>query len=222
MLRPKISIQFFSIIVSVVCILQASPIQGQPSDFEAKTLRGVKAFRVVIEDLDPEAEQAGLSKSTIKTDVELRLRKAGIRIIEENYWPAVKTRLSIAEKTTALKGEKARQKYKELFPWDDVMTKEEEELAELYDASANLYLSVNVMKILEQYQSPHLIYSLKAEVQQTARLERDTSIICYGAVTWNMSSVGIAPIDKASRFIRDAVADKVDAFLNAYLRENQK
>src|SRR2546429_6513667 len=45
------------------------------------TLRGVEGVRVVIEDLGPEVERAGLTKQQLQTDVELRLRQASIRIL---------------------------------------------------------------------------------------------------------------------------------------------
>lgn len=44
------------------------------------TLRGVKEFAVVV-DLNPELEKTGLDKDQLQTDVELRLRKAGIRVV---------------------------------------------------------------------------------------------------------------------------------------------
>ncbi len=200
---------------------QAYPVKGQLPDLDAKTLRGLKAISVLIESFDSEATQAGLDKNMIQTDVELRLRKAGVRVIDINYSPTFKTKLSTAEKLTGLKGEKAKQKYEAEFSYDKVMTKEEEELEELYEASATLYINVNVIRILEQ-QSPHFIYSLSAEVKQTARLERDTTITCYGAITWDKGSVGIAPADKMVKTTRDGVADLVDMFLNAYLSQNQK
>jgi len=39
--------------------------------------------RVVIEDLGPEVERAGLTKQQLQTDVELRLRHAGIRVLTQ-------------------------------------------------------------------------------------------------------------------------------------------
>ena len=51
---------------------------------DRQSLKGLKAFKVVVEDIDPvyraEAEQHGLSKALIQTDVELRLRQLGIPV----------------------------------------------------------------------------------------------------------------------------------------------
>lgn len=44
------------------------------------TLTGVAAVEVVVEELSPSLQADGLSKDALKTDVELRLRAAGIRV----------------------------------------------------------------------------------------------------------------------------------------------
>jgi hypothetical protein len=53
---------------------------GVNSDYTRATLRGRSVIDVVIEVLYPDFERAGLSKQQLQTDVELRLRQAGIRI----------------------------------------------------------------------------------------------------------------------------------------------
>jgi hypothetical protein len=47
---------------------------------ERASLNGITAIWVVVEDMNPEAERDGLTKAQLQTDVELRLRKAGIRV----------------------------------------------------------------------------------------------------------------------------------------------
>jgi hypothetical protein len=49
---------------------------------------GLIGVYVLITDMDPEAEKDGLAKSTIRTDVELRLRQAGIRVLNSSEWLA--------------------------------------------------------------------------------------------------------------------------------------
>lgn len=54
---------------------------------DRNTLRGIKGFSVVVEDIRPEFEQAGLAKAQIQTDVELKLRLAGIKVLtKEESW----------------------------------------------------------------------------------------------------------------------------------------
>lgn len=50
----------------------------QPRD--RATLKGIAAIQVVVEDLNPDAERDGLTRDQLQTDVEVRLRKAGIRV----------------------------------------------------------------------------------------------------------------------------------------------
>jgi hypothetical protein len=50
------------------------------------TLRGLKGVYVAVEDLDPEIERDGLTRSQIQTDVKLKLRQAGIKVLSEEEW----------------------------------------------------------------------------------------------------------------------------------------
>ena len=48
------------------------------------SLAGLRGISVLVEYLTPEAEQAGLTRSAIQADAELKLRMAGIRVIDED------------------------------------------------------------------------------------------------------------------------------------------
>jgi biotin operon repressor len=65
-------------IVLLLLALPAAPVQyaGQ-----AKALAGLEGVYVSVAPLNPEAERLGLTRAQIQTDVELRLRKTGIRIL---------------------------------------------------------------------------------------------------------------------------------------------
>ena len=45
---------------------------------ENKSLQGLQGVYIIVERLDSDAEQAGIHESDIQTDVELKLRLAGI------------------------------------------------------------------------------------------------------------------------------------------------
>ena len=45
------------------------------------TLAGLTGVEVVVEEMDPAAEKDGLAESTLQTDVELKLRQEGIRVL---------------------------------------------------------------------------------------------------------------------------------------------
>jgi hypothetical protein len=46
-----------------------------------ETLKGLRGFSVIIEEIKSNELHSGLSQDEIRTDVELRLRKAGIRVL---------------------------------------------------------------------------------------------------------------------------------------------
>jgi len=51
---------------------------------DAKSLRGIHGLQVVVEELSSAVEQAGLHRTDIQTDVELKLRLAGIKVLPED------------------------------------------------------------------------------------------------------------------------------------------
>jgi hypothetical protein len=53
-------------------------------DFARATLRGLQGVYVLIEDLPPESERAGLTTQQLQTDVEERLRHAGIPVLTKD------------------------------------------------------------------------------------------------------------------------------------------
>jgi len=58
-------------------------LSAQTHFFEQReTLRGLKGIQVLVEPIT----LAGLTESTLKTDVELKLRKAGIRVLTKDEW----------------------------------------------------------------------------------------------------------------------------------------
>jgi hypothetical protein len=66
----------------VVPFLFSAPIVHADDDENTRpSLRGLTGVAVIIEDLKPEIEQNGLTLSAIRTDIELKLRQAGIPII---------------------------------------------------------------------------------------------------------------------------------------------
>src|SRR5262245_31936254 len=51
------------------------------SDLDDQNLKGIRAVKVLIGEIGPEAQKLGLAKSTLTTDVELRLRQVGITVL---------------------------------------------------------------------------------------------------------------------------------------------
>jgi|SRR5579862_4487472 len=68
----------------VLCLLPGAFASDDPSD--RRTLRGITTIIVVIEELEPAAIADGLTVSQLRTDVELRLRMAGLKVLD-SYAP---------------------------------------------------------------------------------------------------------------------------------------
>jgi hypothetical protein len=69
-----------------ISMLMGSRAYGQ-TNASAGTLKGIDAVQVLIEDLSDDAKAMGLSEKTVRTDVELKLQSAGIRVLsaDENF-----------------------------------------------------------------------------------------------------------------------------------------
>jgi hypothetical protein len=71
------------IVTAVIALLMILPGMAWGFDDEGsrETLRGIKGVRVVVESIEPEIEEAGLTRSQVQTDVELKLRTAGLNLL---------------------------------------------------------------------------------------------------------------------------------------------
>jgi len=70
------------VILAFVAAL-ASPALAADDDVMGKTLAGLRGVRVEVVKMDPDAEREGLTQSILRTDVELRLRQSGIRVLTD-------------------------------------------------------------------------------------------------------------------------------------------
>jgi hypothetical protein len=64
----------------------APGVHAQDEDHANATLKGIKAVLVLVEDLPDGAKMLGLTTESIQTDVELKLRLAGMRVVTRNEW----------------------------------------------------------------------------------------------------------------------------------------
>ena len=71
--------------VAVFLTLASRVLALDPGSPEAR-LAGITAIHVVVEDINRDAERDGLLRSTLQTDVELKLRLAGIHVVTEREW----------------------------------------------------------------------------------------------------------------------------------------
>ncbi len=75
-----------SLAVLLVLMLGLSNSTNATPDFEAQSLNGLEGVAVVVEEIDPDTENAGFTKSSLKALLELELKTAGVRLLtEEEY-----------------------------------------------------------------------------------------------------------------------------------------
>lgn len=74
-----------ALIVTILC-LPIPCAYSVDDEYTRETLRGLKGVYVVVEDLGGEIEKAGLTKAQILTDMELKLRMAGIKVLSREDW----------------------------------------------------------------------------------------------------------------------------------------
>ena len=68
------------IVLTVALLILAVPAWGQDGAAQRATLKGITIVEVVVEAMDPNAERDGLTHSELQTEVEARLRQAGITV----------------------------------------------------------------------------------------------------------------------------------------------
>ncbi len=69
------------ITVMVVLLILPGMVWGFNTKVTRETLQGIKGISVVVEKMGPESEKAGLTKSQIQTDVEMKLRMTGLNVL---------------------------------------------------------------------------------------------------------------------------------------------
>ncbi len=76
----------YSLVLIFMCLtffISVSPIHPSDSELARLSLKGLQGIPVLIEELPPEFKEAGLTEYQVQTDVELKLRKAGIKVLSE-------------------------------------------------------------------------------------------------------------------------------------------
>ena len=70
-----------SIFIMVLMLVLSTSVFAGDIKSDRETLKNLKGVHVHVQDLNQDIEQAGLSKNQIRTDVELKLRLAGIKVL---------------------------------------------------------------------------------------------------------------------------------------------
>jgi len=70
-----------ALLTVLLCCVPAAAVHAQSFHSSAASLAGLTGVEIVVEDMSPGLQQLGLAELTLRTDVELRLRRAGIRVL---------------------------------------------------------------------------------------------------------------------------------------------
>jgi hypothetical protein len=69
------------LLAATLLVMTTAVVWGSDTELARETLRGITGVMVVVENVSPDIERAGLTPRQLQTDAELRLRKAGIRVL---------------------------------------------------------------------------------------------------------------------------------------------
>lgn len=83
-LRVHVLRKYIGIGLRQLLILIITTVAITAQDFRINTLKGISTVAVFVESLQTELTEAGLSADDIKTDVELKLRLAGIKVVPKD------------------------------------------------------------------------------------------------------------------------------------------
>ncbi len=79
--------------LAVACLLAiTSRTAGQDADLARESLAGLDGLWLVVEKLDDEAQEGGLTSDALQTYLEMRLRQARIPVLSEDEWSASERR----------------------------------------------------------------------------------------------------------------------------------
>jgi hypothetical protein len=72
-----------ALVIITAAFLFCATLMAQDAESNRKTLKGLIGVQVLVENLNPDVIKDGLSGDQIQTDVELRLRIAGIKVLTQ-------------------------------------------------------------------------------------------------------------------------------------------
>ena len=78
-----------ALLLSLAFSLVGSTVYGT---FEDESMRGIDSIYIAIENINPHIRNEGFNEQTVRGDVALKVRSAGIKIVGENEWLSSKGR----------------------------------------------------------------------------------------------------------------------------------
>ena len=172
-----------------------------------KSLEGVGAFGVVVEEVSPDLEANGLTRSLIASDVQTRLRRQGLRVLDEEGLSREPggpyLHVIVTGRKTAVP---------EIVAFVISVQFEQAVLP-----TRSMEAAGDNPPRRESFPDPEKWLLALNDWSKARSNQREKAVF---AATWGVNSVGSVGTNALSRGIRDGLADFVDQFIAAYLAVN--
>lgn len=195
-------------------------------------LTGLEGVQVLVEDVNPKAEKYGLTQHLLQTEVELRLRQHGIRILTDGEFEEV---LQNYKHRCVEQSQKNLEAYKTKFSslTQSIVENDSDEhfiqcLREviLYSEQQKKspppqppYLYINISTTVSEERN-RAAFSIQVALKEHATLPRNGAFCT--ALIWETRGVAGCSLSDLKEYVREHLRDTVDEFINAYLAANPK
>ena len=190
----------------LLCVVTTGNAQSNNA-LSRKSLEGVSAFGVVVEEVSADLESNGLTRSLIASDVETRLRRQGLRVLDEEGLTREPggpyLHVIVTGRKTAVP---------EIVAFVISVQFEQAVLP-----TRSMEAAGENPPRRESFSDPEKWLLALNDWSKARSNQREKAVF---AATWGVNSVGSVGTNALARGIRDGLADFVDQFIAAYLAVN--
>lgn len=190
----------------LLCLVTTGNAQSNNA-LSRKSLEGVGAFGVVVEEVNADLESNGLTRSLIASDVETRLRRQGLRVLDEEGLTREPggpyLHVIVTGRKTAVP---------EIVAFVISVQFEQAVLP-----TRSMEAAGENPPRRESFSDPEKWLLALNDWSKARSNQREKAVF---AATWGVNSVGSVGTNALARGIRDGLADFVDQFIAAYLVVN--
>jgi len=190
----------------LLCLVARANAQSN-NPLSRKSMEGVGAFGVVVEEISADLEANGLTRSLITSDVEVRLRRQGLRVLNEEGMSREPggpyLHVIVTGRKTAVP---------ELVAFVISVQFEQAVLP-----TRSMDVAGDNPPRRESFSDQEKWMQAVNEWSKARSNQREKAVF---AATWGVNAVGSVGTDALARGIRDGLADFVDQFIAAYLAVN--
>jgi hypothetical protein len=190
----------------LLCLVTTGNAQSNNA-LSRKSLEGVGAFGVVVEEVSADLESNGLTRSLIASDVETRLRRQGLRVLDEEGLSREPggpyLHVIVTGRKTAVP---------EIVAFVISVQFEQAVLP-----TRSMEAAGDNPPRRESFSDPEKWLLALNDWSKARSNQREKAVF---AATWGVNSVGSVGTNALARGIRDGLADFVDQFIAAYLVVN--